>query len=122
MSVAGHLNHQLRWARTYRASRPAGFFGYGITHTFTFALLLFCVKPGTASAATLAFALALRYALALVLYWKVIKTKRWLISLFLLPFKDILGFFVWLWSFAGSKVRWRGVCYRLTAEGRMVRV
>ena len=30
MSAAEHVAHQLRWARTYRASRPWGFLGYGL--------------------------------------------------------------------------------------------
>ncbi len=120
MSVASHLTHQLRWARTYRASRPGGFFGYGITHIFAFALLLLSVRPTAGPAAAAAGVLALRYALALVLYRKVINTKGWLKWLFLIPLKDILGFLVWLWSFAGSRVYWRGVCYRITGGGKMV--
>ncbi len=120
MSVASHLAHQLRWARTYKASRPGGFFGYGITHIFAFALLFFCVRPTAGSAVTAGLVLALRYAIALVLYRKVINTKKWLRWLFLIPLKDILGFLVWLWSFAGSRVRWRGTCYRVTRDGKMV--
>jgi ceramide glucosyltransferase len=121
MSIASHLTHQLRWARTYRASRPGGFLGYGITHIFAFALLLLCVRPTAGSAVTAGLVLALRYAIALVLYRKVINTKKWLKCLFLIPIKDILGFLFWLWSFAGSKVRWRGICYRITRGGKMVR-
>ena len=120
MSVASHLTHQLRWARTYRASRPGGFFGYGITYIFVFALLLFCARPTAGSAVTAACVLALRYALALVLYRKVINTRKWLRWLFLIPLKDILGFLVWLWSFAGSSVRWRGTRYRVIKGGKMV--
>ena len=37
MEIGEYLLHQLRWARTYRASRPKGFAGYGITHIFPFA-------------------------------------------------------------------------------------
>jgi ceramide glucosyltransferase len=121
MSFAGHLKHQLRWARTYRASRPWGFLGYGITHIFTFALLFFCIRPGAASALTAAIVLAFRYALAFVTYKKVIRTKGWLKTLFLLPLKDVLSFLVWLWSFAGSTVDWRGSRYRVFPGGRMVK-
>jgi ceramide glucosyltransferase len=122
MSVASHLSHQLRWARTYRASRPWGFFGYGVTHVFVFALLLFSIRPTLVSALTVAFVLMLRYVLALVLYRKVINARKWLFSLLLLPLKDVLSFFVWVWSFAGSSVVWRGIKYRITAGGRMVKV
>ncbi len=121
MSFAGHLKHQLRWARTYRASRPWGFLGYGITHIFTFALLFFCIRPGAASALTAALVLAFRYALAFVMYKKVIRAKGWLKTLFLLPLKDVLSFLVWLWSFAGSTVTWRGIRYRVIPGGKMVK-
>jgi len=122
MGIAGHLTHQLRWARTYRASRPLGFFGYGITHTFFFALILFCIHKTPASGLILLLVLASRYGLALALYRKVINTRKWLAFLPLLPLRDVLGFFVWLWSFAGSKILWRGTAFRVTRGGRMVRV
>lgn len=121
MTVAGHLSHQLRWARTYRASRPLGFFGYGVTHVLFFALLLFCIRPAAPSGLLLAFALALRYGIAVVLYRKVIMRGKWLALLPLLPFRDVLAFFVWLWSFVGSKVVWRGTSFRITKGGRMVK-
>jgi len=122
MSFSGHLTHQLRWARTYRASRPLGFFGYGITHPFFFALLLFCIRPTAASGLLLLLVLVLRYGLALALYRKVIDTRKWLAFLPLLPLRDVLAFFVWLWSFAGSKVLWRGRAFRIIRGGRMIKV
>jgi len=121
MSIADHITHQLRWARTYRTSRPWGFLGYGITHAFAFAVLLLCVTPGIVPALTAGLVLAVRYALALVLYRKVICTRKWLGFLALLPLKDLLSFSVWLWSFAGAKVFWRGTAYRITADGRMAK-
>jgi len=121
MSIADHIIHQLRWARTLRTSRPWGFLGYGITHAFTFAVLFFCVRPGTVAALAAGLVLAVRYAVALVLYRKVICTRRWLGFLTLLPLRDLLSFSVWLWSFAGAKVFWRGTAYRITAGGRMAK-
>jgi ceramide glucosyltransferase len=122
MSIAAHLRHQVRWARTYRASRPKGFLGYGITHIFPLALLLLWTNPHTGSFVLMGLVLALRYVLALVLYGKVIKAREWLRWLFLIPFKDALGFLVWLFSLAGSKVHWRGSHYRVIRGGKIVRV
>ena len=119
MTLGEHLTHQLRWARTYRASRPGGFFGYGIAHSFFFALVLLCVRPSTASVAVVLGVLALRCLIALILYRKVIREKSWLKWLFLLPFKDVLAFLVWLWSFADNRVVWRGTRYRIVRGGRM---
>ncbi|OPY67463.1 MAG: Cellulose synthase catalytic subunit (UDP-forming) [Syntrophorhabdaceae bacterium PtaU1.Bin034] len=122
MSIADHVTHQLRWARTYRASRPKGFVGYGITHVFPFAVLFLIFSPGFWSLLSIAVVLALRYSLAAVVYRKVISTGRWLAWLYILPLKDLISFFVWITSFAGSKVFWRGASYRLIRDGRMVRV
>ena len=119
MSLAGHLLHQIRWARTYRASRPKGFLGYGITHVFSFALFLFCIRPTMRSLAVMAIVLVLRYGLALAIHRKVIVTRGWLKWLFLLPLKDLLAFLVWLWSFCGSRVKWRGRTYRVIKGGKM---
>src|SRR5208282_7758 len=47
MSIAGHLKHQIRWARTYRACRPKGFMGYGITYFFPISCLLFIQQGPT---------------------------------------------------------------------------
>ena len=32
--------HQLRWARTYRICRPAGYLAYGITHALFYSLVI----------------------------------------------------------------------------------
>jgi len=122
MSLRSHLLHQLRWARTYRASRPKGFLGYGITHVFPFALLLTCIGPDERSLAAMGIVLVLRYGLALALYRKVIAARGWLKWLFLVPLKDVLAFLVWLWSLCGSKVYWRGHYYRVVKGGKMVEI
>ena len=40
MSFSDYLAHQLRWARTYRICRPAGYLGYGITHALVYSLAI----------------------------------------------------------------------------------
>src|SRR5208337_700011 len=112
MSIAGHLKHQIRWARTYRACRPKGFMGYGITYVFPISCLLFILQgPAILSLTALCAALGLRLCLALVICKKVIRSKKWLWWLILLPVKDILGFGIWTWSLLGSAVVWRGSRY-----------
>jgi hypothetical protein len=39
--------------------------------------------------------------------------------LWLLPLRDLLAFVTWALSFLGSRVRWRGHIYRLSADGRI---
>jgi ceramide glucosyltransferase len=120
MSIADHLSHQVRWARTYRASRPKGFAGYGITHIFPFALLLLILQgPTVLALSVLGAVLALRLCLAVVIYKKVIRFKNWLTWLPLLPIKDLLSFGIWAWSFAGNRVIWRGRTFKLMKDGRI---
>jgi ceramide glucosyltransferase len=40
---------------------------------------------------------------------------------FLIPFRDLFGFAVWVAGLAGSTVEWRGKKLRLTREGRIRR-
>src|SRR5208337_907134 len=123
MSIAGHLKHQLRWARTYRACRPKGFMGYGITYVFPISCLLFILQgPAILSLTALCAALGLRLCLALVICKKVIRSKKWLWWLILLPVKDILGFGIWTWSLLGSAVVWRGSRYLILKGGKIRKV
>jgi len=120
MSIADFWRHQLRWARTYRASRPKGFAGYGITHMVPFSLLLLIVEGPTAlSLSVLGSAIMVRYGLAYVLQRKVIHSRQWLKWLVLVPIKDILGFGIWAWSFTSRRVRWRGNEYLILKDGKI---
>ncbi|HXW69555.1 MAG TPA: bacteriohopanetetrol glucosamine biosynthesis glycosyltransferase HpnI [Dissulfurispiraceae bacterium] len=120
MSIAGHLKHQIRWARTYRACRPKGFIGYGITYVFPISCLLFILHgPDILSVTALCAAVGLRLCLALVVCKKVICSKKWLRWLILLPVKDMLGFGIWIWSLLGSKVVWRGSRYLILKGGKI---
>lgn len=120
MGIGEHVTHQIRWARTYRASRPKGFAGYGVTHIVPFSLLLIAVQGPTAPALSLLCAvLALRYGMAAVLYRTVIRTKTWLKWLVLVPVKDILSFGIWGWSFVSRDVSWGGRRYKIIKGGKI---
>ncbi|MGD0235000.1 MAG: bacteriohopanetetrol glucosamine biosynthesis glycosyltransferase HpnI [Syntrophorhabdales bacterium] len=120
MRIREYVVHQLRWARTYKACRPIGFFGYGITHIFPFSLLFLALHGATAlSLSILAVILALRYSLLLVVSRVAACPKQWLRWLWLLPAKDILSFGIWLWCFLGSRIFWRGTHYKLRRGGLM---
>ncbi len=122
MRFRDHLRHQLRWARTYRASRPKGYIGYGITHFFVYCLFLSVLWPGVTAFSALALAFFLRAAVGAAVNRRFIGRAGWSVWLFLLPIKDILSFCVWLMSFAGRKVAWRGDIYTVTGTGELRRV
>ncbi len=118
MLLQEYYVHQLRWARTYKASRPWGFFGYGITHIFPLSLLFFGLEGPTAfSLSVLSATLLIRLSLAAAAYRFVIRRGRWLRWLYLLPLKDVSAFIIWAWSFAGRRVVWRGTSYTIGKGG-----
>ncbi len=120
MSISDYLMHQVRWARTYRASRPWGYFGYGVTHILPFSVLLLMTQgPKAGVMAIIGIVLALRLCLAFAVGAGVTGSKKWLKWLPLLPVKDLLSFFIWVSSFTGRKVRWRGRQYRLLKDGKI---
>lgn len=105
--------HRLRWARSTRRSRPAGYIGQLFTMPFALSLLVFAVAPAWWPAVPLTFLVRVLAAHAvgeLVLRGRI----NWL----LLPLEDLLGFGFWIAGFFGNTIAWRGRHYRLFADGR----
>src|SRR5581483_8269142 len=106
---AGELvRHELRLARTIRAIDPLGFAGLWITHALPLALIA-ALLGGLAPAALIVIAaIACRFVLQSQMdrafgrrgnpYW-------------LGPLRDLLWFVVFVWSFFGRGVEWRGHRY-----------
>jgi len=118
MSISDFFAHQLRWARTYRASRPKGYVGYGISHLFPLSLFFFFMQGPTIFALLLlASALTIRLGLASLVSARVIRKKHWIRWIPLLPLKDLFSFGIWAWSFLTNKVTWRGISFRITKGG-----
>lgn len=121
MSVRDYLSHQLRWARTYRICRPAGYLAYGITHALVYSLGILLGAGLAPWAWGLAAAtLVLRGALAGFSERRCLKGELPLWAFALLPVKDLLAFGLWLASFLGSRVNWAGRAFRVTPAGKLV--
>jgi ceramide glucosyltransferase len=112
-----NLGHRLRWARSTRRSRPAGYWGQIFTYPLIWALLLCAVYPpawplfivtlvvrGLAAAATAHS----------VLRDPVIQKQWWL-----LPLQDVIGFLVWISGFAGDTIVWRDRKCTVLRDGRL---
>lgn len=103
------LDHQLRWARSTRDSRRAGYFGLLLTFAVPWALLTVLLSAGTWwSWIVLAGALLLRGAVAVQVGAGVVQDRAILRNLWLLPLRDLVAFWVWFVSFMDHKVHWRG--------------
>ena len=111
--------HELRWARTIRSIDPLGYAGSIVTHAFPWALIAAILDAGSSL-----FVLTLGMMLAAVASRIALlhRVKRayglppqeyWLV-----PVRDLLSFVVFIWSFVGRDVSWKGHRYRVFS-GRM---
>jgi ceramide glucosyltransferase len=111
--------HQLRWARTMRISRPSGYLGLAFTYGLPWAILLAVAAPGSWWAWTLLGAAMLtRCAAALKVGVGILRDEQVVRNLWRLPLRDVLALAVWFASYAGNTVTWRDEKFRLE-QGRM---
>lgn len=111
-----NMAHRLRWARSTRRSRPAGYVGQVFTNPLPLALLLWAAAPAwspLAAAAILLRALA-AWAVAGRVLHDELTARRW----YLLPVQDLLSFLFWVAGFFGNTIHWRGRRYYLRRDGR----
>ena len=114
-SWAQTWRHQLRWSRTIRVSRPAGYFGYAVTHATLWALVALAAGQWWAAA----LALGLRMVAGVVVGAGVLKDRRVAEDFWLMPLRDLFGFAVWLAGLFGHTVEWRDRELRLHHDGRI---
>jgi ceramide glucosyltransferase len=107
--------HQVRWSRTIRVSRPAGYFGYLVTQA-TFWCLIAAVAghPLAALAGLCVRMLAAGAAMRTLNFRSAIALA--------IPLRDLFGFAVWAAGMFGNTVEWRGTRFRLHADGRITPV
>ncbi|HEX4154508.1 MAG TPA: bacteriohopanetetrol glucosamine biosynthesis glycosyltransferase HpnI [Acidobacteriaceae bacterium] len=113
-TLRSFCEHQLRWSRTVRDSRRAGYLGLAVTFVLPWALLT-VLASGAAlwSITLLSIALLARIAVALIVGVGVLGDAQVLTYIYLLPLRDCFGLFFWLWSYASNTVLWRGQRFRL---------
>jgi ceramide glucosyltransferase len=114
------LDHQLRWARTIRDSRPGGYAGLVATFGMPWALLAFICGRGAGWAwVLLGVAIVMRYAVALVMGRMVLQDRQVTSWLTLIPLRDFVAAAVWLVGITGHAVTWRGDSFELK-DGKLV--
>lgn len=121
-SAREFVDHQLRWARTVRDARRWGYLGILWTFGLPWALLALIAAHGAAWAWGLLGATAImRLAMALVVGRVVLEDRHVVPFLWLIPLRDVVALMVWMASFAGHTVAWRGDSFTLK-DGRLVRI
>ncbi len=116
-SLVQNMKHRLRWARSTRRSRPAGYWGQIFTYPLPWALLLLAIEP--AAWPTVVLTILLRawagYATAVDVAHDPLIRKYW----WLLPFQDLLGILVWIGGFQGGAVVWRNRECTILRDGKL---
>lgn len=110
------VRHQIRVARTIRSIDPIGYAGSIITHPWPLALLGM-LSGSTAAALVAVAALASRIAVCRCVERRFGLPRE---SLWLIPLQDIIAFGVYVASFFGVTVHWRGAEYRVAADGTLI--
>jgi ceramide glucosyltransferase len=110
------VRHELRWMRTIRTVAPLG-------HALSF--LTYVIPLTLLASAAFDFARwslilpALAVLLRVALHYVVARPAAWDVDridvgarlphlVWLVPFRDIMSFAIWVWSYASRRVTWRG--------------
>ena len=113
-SLPEFFHHQTRWARAIRDSRKLDYIGLAVTFGVPWALLTVgFAKARMWSLVVLALTLILRYAMAAMMTAQVLRQRLSFLDYLLIPVRDIAALFVWIASFAGHTIHWRGLKFTL---------
>jgi ceramide glucosyltransferase len=114
--------HQMRWARNVKDRRRAQYFGLIVTCGLAWGILAVLAAPWVWwTWAALAAVALLRISAAVAIGRGVLDDPIVLRDLWLLPLRDIAALAVWLASFAGNEIEWRGLKFRVR-DGKLERV
>jgi len=112
-TLSQNVAHRIRWARSTRRSRPAGYVGQLFTMPVPLALVVCAFSPSWWP--VLPVTLVVRLLAAYAVSARVLRARlNWL----LVPVEDLIAFFFWIAGFFGNSISWRGRRYRLFADGR----
>jgi ceramide glucosyltransferase len=111
--------HQLRWARNVKDRRPAQYLGLIVTFGLAWGVLAVAAAPDAWWAwAGFVAVLVARVAGAVVIGGRVLRDAQVGRDWWLIPLRDFVALGVWVASFFGNTVVWRGERFRLR-EGKL---
>ena len=113
---------RLRWARTVRSCRPGGYAGMFVTFGSAIALAFAAsAQFNTPGLLVLASMVLFRMAMAACTSWmtgdRLVQRYLWC-----LPLSDLLSFAIYIASYLGNTIVWRGETFKLLPGGKMVRI
>jgi ceramide glucosyltransferase len=121
-TFAAMLRHQVRWARTVRVSRPWGYRGMIMTHgVATAALAALAWSFSSFALWLLAATILARFLPLFIIGVYGLKDRALARYFWLAPIRDLIAFGVWAAGLVGDEIEWRGVKFRVTPNGKLVR-
>jgi len=114
------LRHQLRWGRSTRISRPWGYRGLILTYGTTAAVLALPAWNFSSFAwGMLGLMLAIRYLPVFLIGVYGLRDFVLMRFFWLVPVRDLITFGIWLVSFRGDEIQWRGDNFRVLRSGKL---
>jgi ceramide glucosyltransferase len=112
---AANARHRLRWFRSTRRSRPAGYVGQLFTNPLPLAIFLCAARPEwwPVLVVTIVVRAIAGAATASWILHDRLTVRRW----YLVPVQDMLTFLFWIAGFFGNTILWRGRRYKLMKDG-----
>ncbi|ACK64830.1 glycosyl transferase family 2 [Rippkaea orientalis PCC 8801] len=111
--------HQVYWDQNTYLAKPTPFIATILIRAIPFALLFALIRGDIIGLSVLVSAIIIRLITAAMTAWEM-KDFETIKSLYLLPFRDLIGLVFWGLSFTQRTVVWRGVEFKLTSHGKMV--
>jgi ceramide glucosyltransferase len=114
--------HQLRWARNVRDRRYAQYFGLIVTFGLAWGLMAVLAAPFSWwTWAALAVVASLRIMAATAIGRGVLGDLGVTRELWLVPVRDAIALAIWVASFAGNEIEWRGLRFKVR-DGKLEKV
>src|SRR5271157_1908340 len=106
--------HQMRWARNVKDRRPGQYFGLAVTFALVWAVFAVLAAPHAWwTWLVLALTAVVRLTSAVIVGRRVLQDPQVLRDLWLVPLRDLVALAVWIASYAGNEIEWRGLRFRL---------
>ena len=110
------VRHQIRVARTIKSIDPLAYAGTIVTHPWPLSLL--AMLSGSPAAYMVAIAVLIaRVLLCRCVEWRFDLPRQ---NYWLVPVHDLIAFGIYVMSFFGATVHWRGADYRVASDGTLV--
>ena len=113
--------HQVRWGRTIRVCRPVAYFFSILGNGTLWPLLAFAFVTSTTGRIVFAAMFILRMLAAVSNYARLTRQSPWWVAP-LAPVQDIGQTLIWIVSFLGNEIVWRGERFRVNRSGKLTRL